>query len=126
TSSRAIGGVVGTCRLIGSKPARGWVSERDLTAPHPPMLPGRMQASRVPPGEEQMRTTRTRQWSTAFAALGLAVAAGVAGLGPGGASATSHRDATLTAADPAVDNTDVYAFASPDRPGYATLMANYI
>ena len=64
-----------------------------------------------------MRTTKTHRWSTAFAALGLAVAAGVAGLGPGGASASSHREAPLIAADPAVDNTDVYAFASPDRPG---------
>ena len=73
-----------------------------------------------------MRTTKTRRWSTAFAALGLAVAAGVAGLGPGGASASSHREAPLIAADPAVDNTDVYAFASPDRPGYVTLMATFI
>jgi len=25
-----------------------------------------------------------------------------------------------------VDNTDVYAFVSPDRPGYVTLVANFI
>src|SRR5262249_37591690 len=32
----------------------------------------------------------------------------------------------LIAADPAVDNTDVYAFVSPDRPGYVTFVANFI
>ncbi|HEV8275162.1 MAG TPA: DUF4331 domain-containing protein [Streptosporangiaceae bacterium] len=73
-----------------------------------------------------MRTTKTRRRSTALAAFGLALAAGVAGFGPGGAIASSHREAPLIAADPAVDNTDVYAFVSPDRPGYVTLMANFI
>ena len=73
-----------------------------------------------------MRSTRTRRRGTALAALGLALAAGVAGLGPSGAGASSHREAPLIAADPAVDNTDVYAFASPDRPGYATFVANFI
>src|SRR5215813_1310584 len=73
-----------------------------------------------------MRTTRTRRPAAALAALGLALAAGVAVLGPSGARASSHREAPLIAADPAVDNTDVYAFASPDRPGYATFVANFI
>src|SRR5690349_1945893 len=73
-----------------------------------------------------MRSTRTRRRGTALAALGLALAAGVAGLGPSGTGASSHREAPLIAADPAVDNTDVYAFASPDRPGYATFVANFI
>jgi Domain of unknown function (DUF4331) len=73
-----------------------------------------------------MRTTRTRRPSAALAALGLALAAGIGLLGPGGASASSHREAPLIAADPAVDNTDVYAFVSPDRPGYVTFVANFI
>jgi len=73
-----------------------------------------------------MRSTRTRRRGTALAALGLALAAGVAGLGPSGAGASSHREAPYIATDPAVDNTDVYAFASPDRPGYATFVANFI
>jgi hypothetical protein len=73
-----------------------------------------------------MRTTRTRRSSAALAALGLALAAGVAILGPSRASASSHREAPLIAADPAVDNTDVYAFVSPDRPGYVTFAANFI
>jgi hypothetical protein len=54
------------------------------------------------------------------------VVAGFAALGPGGAIASSHREAPLIAADPAVDNTDVYAFVSPDRPGFVTLVANFI
>jgi hypothetical protein len=73
-----------------------------------------------------MRIPKARPRSTALAALGLALAAGVAALGPGDAGASSHREAPLIAADPAVDNTDVYAFVSPDRPGYVTLMANFI
>jgi hypothetical protein len=73
-----------------------------------------------------MRTTRVRRTSAALAALGLALATGAALLGPSGASASSHREAPLIAADPAVDNTDVYAFRSPDRPGYVTFVANFI
>src|SRR5262249_54799927 len=73
-----------------------------------------------------MRTTRTRRPAAALAALGLALAAGVAVLGPGGARASSHREAPLVAADPAIDNTDLYAFVSPDRPGYVTFVANFI
>jgi Domain of unknown function (DUF4331) len=46
-------------------------------------------------------------------------------LGPGTASASSHREAPLIAADPAVDNTDVYAFVSPERAGYVTFLANF-
>ncbi|HEY7277176.1 MAG TPA: DUF4331 domain-containing protein [Trebonia sp.] len=73
-----------------------------------------------------MRITRTRRPYAALAALGLALAAGVAVLSPGSARASSHREAPLIAADPAVDNTDVYAFVSPDRPGYVTFVANFI
>jgi hypothetical protein len=38
---------------------------------------------------------------------------------------SSHREAPEISKDPACDNTDVYAFRSPDRPGYATLIANF-
>src|SRR5215467_10196329 len=72
-----------------------------------------------------MPITKTRRRSTALAALGLAVAAGVTGLGPGGASASSHREAPFIATDPAVDNTDLYAFVNKDRPGYVNLVANF-
>ncbi|RMG22598.1 MAG: DUF4331 domain-containing protein [Bacteroidetes bacterium] len=40
--------------------------------------------------------------------------------------ASSHREAPLIANDPLADNTDVYAFVSPDNPNTVTLIANYI
>jgi hypothetical protein len=43
---------------------------------------------------------------------------------PGGAS--SHREAPLISQDPMADNTDLYAFRSPDRPDTVTIIANYI
>jgi Domain of unknown function (DUF4331) len=42
------------------------------------------------------------------------------------AQASSHREAPLIAADPTADNTDLYAFVSPDRPNSVTLLANFI
>ncbi|MGI9029837.1 MAG: DUF4331 family protein, partial [Ilumatobacteraceae bacterium] len=39
---------------------------------------------------------------------------------------SSHREAPETSKDPAADNTDVYAFVSPDRPDTITLIANFI
>src|SRR5919204_298213 len=39
---------------------------------------------------------------------------------------SSHREAPLTALDPTADNTDVYAFTAPDRPGDLTVVANWI
>ncbi|MCC6459414.1 MAG: DUF4331 domain-containing protein [Saprospiraceae bacterium] len=40
--------------------------------------------------------------------------------------ASSHREAPLIANDPLADNTDVYAFRSPDNPNTITLIACYI
>lgn len=45
---------------------------------------------------------------------------------PQWAGASSHREAPLIANDPLADNTDVYAFRSPDDPNTVTLIANYI
>ena len=56
----------------------------------------------------------------------VAAAALVGALGPSGATASSHREAPLIGDDPAADNTDVYAFVSPDAPSTVTLIANYI
>lgn len=61
----------------------------------------------------------------ALAAGGLA-AAGVTALEPGAASASSHREAPLISGTPQYDNTDLYAFVSPDRPDTTTLVANWI
>jgi len=50
----------------------------------------------------------------------------VGAIGPSGATASSHREAPLISDDPAADNTDVYAFVSPDKPDTVTILANYI
>lgn len=39
---------------------------------------------------------------------------------------SSHREAPETSKDPVTDNTDVYAFVSPDAPDMVTMIANYI
>ena len=41
-------------------------------------------------------------------------------------NASSHREAPLISNDPLADNTDVYAFRSPDNPNTVTIVANYI
>jgi hypothetical protein len=48
------------------------------------------------------------------------------GGGPAPGSASSHREAPLIAEDPTADNTDLYAFRSPDRPDTATIISNVI
>src|SRR5262245_28670055 len=42
------------------------------------------------------------------------------------ASASSHREAPSISNDPTADNTDLYAFVSPDAPNTVTFVANYI
>ena len=59
-------------------------------------------------------------------AAAVAAAALVGAVGPSTATASSHREAPLIADDPAADNTDVYAFVSPDKPNTVTIIANYI
>ncbi len=39
---------------------------------------------------------------------------------------SSHREAPGTSKDPVADNTDTYAFVSPDQPDTVTLISNYI
>jgi uncharacterized protein DUF4331 len=39
---------------------------------------------------------------------------------------SSHREAPEVSKDPVADNTDVYAFVSPDKPDTVTLIANFI
>lgn len=40
--------------------------------------------------------------------------------------ASSHREAPLISRDPSADNTDTYAFVSPDRPDSVTLIGSWI
>jgi hypothetical protein len=42
-----------------------------------------------------------------------------------GVLASSHREAPLISGDPGADNTDLYAFVSPDDPNSLTIVANY-
>jgi hypothetical protein len=41
-------------------------------------------------------------------------------------SASSHREAPAISNDPCADLTDVYAFVSPDKPDFVTLIVNAI
>ncbi len=68
------------------------------------------------------RTTMRRQMMVIGGVLACASILGA----PLGAHASSHREAPLIAGDPQVDNTDVYAFVSPDSPSNVTLIANWL
>jgi hypothetical protein len=72
-----------------------------------------------------VRTPATRA-TALFASGGLLAGAAVLGLLPTVAGASSHREAPLISEDPAVDNTDVYAFSSPENPDNVVLVANWI
>jgi hypothetical protein len=56
--------------------------------------------------------------------FGLAVL-GVAAMTPAAGLASSHREAPLIAGEPRLDNTDLYAFVSPDAPDTVTMIANW-
>jgi hypothetical protein len=63
--------------------------------------------------------TKTSLIKGVVAAFALNVFSGVA-------QASSHREAPMIANDPLADNTDLYAFRSPDNPNTITLIAAYI
>src|SRR5688572_27905430 len=71
-----------------------------------------------------------RKVALALAAGALVVSAATAALlrgpAPDDGTASSHREAPLIADDPAADNTDLYAFRSPDRPDTITIISNVI
>jgi hypothetical protein len=54
------------------------------------------------------------------------VAALVQGPAPSAGTASSHREAPSISEDPTADNTDLYAFRSPDRPDTVTIISNVI
>ncbi|GGY75652.1 hypothetical protein GCM10010300_19100 [Streptomyces olivaceoviridis] len=80
---------------------------------------------RAPSGRGTGRTGLVTLICGALAAGGL-TAAGVATLEPGTAAASSHREAPLISGTPQYDNTDLYAFVSPDKPDTTTIVANWI
>src|SRR5207244_696206 len=62
-----------------------------------------------------------------LAAAGATLLALFAGrLAPGSSTASSHREAPLISEDPTADNTDLYAFRSPDKPNTLTVVSNWI
>ena len=71
------------------------------------------------------RTSRRRR----AIALAATAATGLAGtavlLAPTVSTASSHREAPGITKDPRADNTDVYAFSTPDEPGSVNLIANF-
>ena len=75
-----------------------------------------------------MASTRsaTRRRVIAILAAGATAASSAALLAPGTSTASSHREAPYTLSDPLADNTDTYAFVSPDDPNSVTLSANWI
>ena len=73
-----------------------------------------------------MTKTSRRRAGIVLAAAGIVAGVGLYGFGPDAATASSHREAPLVAADPTIDNTDVYAFVSPDKPDTVTIVANFI
>jgi Domain of unknown function (DUF4331) len=67
-----------------------------------------------------------RRRRPARVAIALAVTVASLVVGASAALASSHREAPLISRDPSADNTDTYAFVSPDRPDTVTIVANYI
>jgi Domain of unknown function (DUF4331) len=65
-----------------------------------------------------------RRMRVVLPAMVAGVALALSGLVISGAS--SHREAPLISQDPVADNTDTYAFVSPDQPDTVTLVANWI
>ena len=62
-----------------------------------------------------------------LAIAGAAVlAAATRDAGPQASQASSHREAPLISEDPAADNTDLYAFRSPDKPNTVTILASVV
>src|SRR5215210_7765115 len=58
--------------------------------------------------------------------LALALTFALRGPSPETSNASSHREAPLISEDPTADNTDLYAFRSPDKPDTFTIVSNWI
>ena len=72
-----------------------------------------------------MRSRARQRWLVAAPLAATAAALAVA-LAPPFGGASSHREAPAITEDPTADNTDVYAFRSPDAPNTATLVSNFV
>jgi hypothetical protein len=81
---------------------------------------------RQPLDERTTVRSRTRQRWLVAAPLAATAAAVALAVAPPFGGASSHREAPSISQDPTADNTDVYAFRSPDAPDTATIVANWI
>jgi len=72
------------------------------------------------------KSRRVRATTAAFASSALAFLGAASLLGPQTGTASSHREAPQIISDPQADNTDTYAFVSPDKPDTVTLVANWL
>src|SRR3954454_6687772 len=96
----------------------------------PPARSGPRHAGASIRSQEGKRHVKAPKHSTrrrTLAALGagtMFVSAGAL-LAPTTSYASSHREAPLISGDPRADNTDTYAFVSPDKPDTVTIIANW-
>jgi hypothetical protein len=67
-----------------------------------------------------MKKTQLKPMARKFLAMGAIACSFLSAI------ASSHREAPLISNDPLADNTDLYAFRSPDDPNTITIIANYI
>src|SRR4029079_2416861 len=121
----------GRVRCVGAR-----VIDSTLTAPSSSFVrasfPVRRTDFRPPPNTPRNPRRRRGMRRIAFALLVVSAAAAavavalVSGPGPDASRASSHREAPLISNDPAADNTDLYAFVSPDAPKPVTIVANSI
>ncbi|MDP9405417.1 MAG: DUF4331 domain-containing protein [Actinomycetota bacterium] len=72
------------------------------------------------------RSSLRRRAVALTAAAVMALSGSVWLLGSVAGTASSHREAPEIAKEPLVDNTDTYAFVSPDKPDMVTLIANWL
>ncbi len=71
-----------------------------------------------------MKPSINRQ-SRSRAVVAVALLMAALGVAPLAARASSHREAPAISEDPAVDDTDPYAFVSPERPDRVVLVGNW-
>ncbi len=90
-----------------------------------PPTPKASRAHRVRSAGSRSLATKRRK---GVAILAVIATVGVSPLllGPSTSSASSHREAPLIAGLPKYDNTDLYAFRSPENDGTVTLVSNWI
>jgi hypothetical protein len=74
---------------------------------------------------KRRRSAFLRTSTVAIAGSALAFGSSAVLLGPTAGNASSHREAPAILSDPQVDDTDVYAFVSPDKPDTVTFISNW-